>query len=77
MNKIYKGFLFKYRRGNAEREGDYAIFHNNSLVAAGLENQKECRKWVDENESKTEFIALRKFLYGVSLPKKKKAGRKK
>ena len=64
--KEYKGFQFKYRRGNAEREGDYAIYHQRRMVASG-ENLKDCYRVADDLLSKPRVLELRKFLLGERL----------
>jgi len=64
--KEYKGFQFKYRRGNAEREGDYAIYHNYRSVATG-ENLKDCYRVADDLLAKPNILELRKFLLGERL----------
>lgn len=64
--KTYKGFQFKYCRGNAERESSYDIYHQRRRVARG-ENLKDCYRVANDLLAKPNMLELRKFLLGDRL----------
>lgn len=73
--EFYKAFEFKYRRGNAEKESQYDIYHEGSLVSAGLESKKACWERAREFARQPQKMSWLKFMYNDRLPKKK-AGKK-